>query len=41
MGFADRYLARMVFTLVVIGVVHVFVIGSIVWKTMKGRSGQG
>jgi hypothetical protein len=40
-GFADRYLAHMVFTLVVIGLVLVFVIGAIAWKTMKGRSSQG
>jgi hypothetical protein len=29
----------MVFTLVVVGLVLVFVIGAVAWKTIKGRKG--
>jgi predicted Kef-type K+ transport protein len=31
----------MIFTMVVIGLVLVFVIGAIAWKMVKGRSSQG
>jgi hypothetical protein len=31
----------MVFTLVVIGLVLVFVLGAIAWKSLKGRSARG
>jgi len=31
----------MIFTLVVIGLVLVFVIGAMAWKSMKARQGRG
>jgi hypothetical protein len=36
----DDYAANMVFTLVVVGLVLVFVIGAIAWKSMRGRNSR-